>query len=125
MGHSLGDGVIVLALAGALVAYLYFRHVERRRRLEIIHQERLVAMEKGIPLPELPIDAPSTPHARVPRKVLIHGIVWLAIGMGGMGSAYVTMLRWNGQTLWPLLLPPVFLGLGLVLYYVLASNRTR
>jgi len=28
MGHSLGDGIIVAALAGALVAYLYFKHVE-------------------------------------------------------------------------------------------------
>ena len=47
MGHSLGDGIIVAALAGALVAYLYFKHVERQRRLEIVHQERLAAMEKG------------------------------------------------------------------------------
>jgi len=29
MGHSVGDGLIMAALAGALVAYLYFRHVER------------------------------------------------------------------------------------------------
>jgi hypothetical protein len=42
-----------------------------------------------------------------------------------MGAAYLTMLRWNGQAIWPLLLPPVLLGVGLVLYFVLASNRTR
>jgi hypothetical protein len=36
MGHSLGDGLIVAALAAAFVAWLYFRHVERRRRLEIV-----------------------------------------------------------------------------------------
>jgi hypothetical protein len=125
MGHSLGDGLIVLALAGALVAYWYFRHVERQRRLELAHQERLVAMEKGIPLLELPIDPPSAPRARDPHAVLIHGIVWLAFGVGGMGAAYLTMLRWNGQAIWPLLLPPVLLGVGLVLYFVLASNRTR
>ena len=50
MGHSLGDALIVAAIAGAVVAYLYFKHVERRRRLEIVHQERLAAMEKAIPL---------------------------------------------------------------------------
>ena len=49
MGHSFGDGVIVAAIAAAIVAYLYFGHVERKRRLEIIHQERLAAMDKGIP----------------------------------------------------------------------------
>jgi hypothetical protein len=125
MGHSVGDGIIVLALAGVVIAYWYFRHLERRRRLEVIHQERLAAMDKGIPLPELPIDPPPAPKVNDPRTVLIHGIVWLVLGAGGMLSAYVAMVRWNGQDLWPLLLPLVFLGGGLVLYYVLVSNRTR
>ena len=125
MGHSLGDGIIVLALAGVLIAYWYFRHVERSRRLELIHQERLVAMEKGIPLPELPLDPVTVPKPRDPRIPLIHGIVWSALGIGGMLSAYMVMPEWNGRSLWPLLLPPVFLGLGLILFYVLASNRER
>ncbi len=54
MGHSVGDGLIVAALAAVAVAYLYFRHVGRQRRLEIVHQERLAAMENGIPVPGLP-----------------------------------------------------------------------
>ena len=41
MGHTLGGGIIVASLAAAVVAYLYFRHIERQRRLEIVHQERL------------------------------------------------------------------------------------
>ena len=65
MGHSAGDAIIVAAIAAAIVAYLYFKHVERRRRLEIIHQERLAAMEKGIPLPELPIDPPKVPRPTI------------------------------------------------------------
>jgi hypothetical protein len=58
------------------VAYLYFKHVERRRRLEIVHQERLAAMEKGIPLPELPLDPPRVPKPPDPGAPLIHGMVW-------------------------------------------------
>jgi RNA polymerase sigma factor (sigma-70 family) len=50
MGHSFGDGVIVAAIVAAIVTYLYFGQVERKRRLEIIHQERLAAMDKVIPL---------------------------------------------------------------------------
>ena len=84
MGHSVGDGIIVAALAAAVVAYLYFRHVERQRRLEIVHQERLAAMEKGIPLPELPLDPPRVPKPPDPRAPLIHGIVWTALGGGAM-----------------------------------------
>jgi hypothetical protein len=125
MGHSLGDAIIVLALAGVLVAYWYFRHVERRRRLEVIHQERLVAMDKGVPLPELPLDPPKTPKVKDPYDVLLHGIVWLAFGVGGMLMAAMAMPSLNGRPVWPFALPLALLGAGLVLYYVLASNRNR
>lgn len=124
MGHSLGDGIIVAALAAALVAYLYFRHVERRRRLEIIHEERLAAMEKGIPLPELPLDPQRYRKPPDPRAPLIHGIVWTALGGGAMVALRVAVSS-NGPVLWPLPLPLVLLGVGLMLYYVLASERTR
>jgi len=87
MGHSIGDGIIVVALAAALVAWLYFRHMERRRRLEIIHQERMAAMDKGIPLPELPLDPPRVPRPRDPREPLVHGIVWTALGGGVVAVA--------------------------------------
>jgi hypothetical protein len=124
MGHSFGDGVIVAAIAGAIIAYLYFRHVERRRRLEIVHQERLAAMEKGIPLPELPLDPERVRKPPDPRAPLIHGIVWSALGLGG-----ILALRFgpwpNGPALWPLPLPLLFLGAGLMLYYALAAERAR
>ena len=122
MGHTLGDGIIVAALAAAFVAYLHFRHTERLRRLEIVHQERLAAMEKGIPLPELPLDPPRVPKPQDPRAPLIHGIVWLALG----GGAMLALRLWpNRPALWPLPLPIVFLGIGLMLYYALASERAR
>lgn len=122
-GHSLGDGIIVLALAGVVIAYWYFRHVEGRRRLEVIHQERLAAMEKGIPLPELPpLEPPAASRAQDPRVLLLHGLVWLALGLGGTIAVYLVDAQWNGRALWPLPLPTVFLGLGLVLYYALAST---
>jgi hypothetical protein len=70
MGHSIGDALIVAALAAAFIGFYYFRHRERQRRLETVHQERMAAMDKGIPLPELPIDPPGhrghlipTPHS--------------------------------------------------------------
>ena len=67
-GHSIGDGIIVAALAGAFIAYLYFKHLDRQRRLEIIHAERLAAMDKGIPLPELPLDPVKLPRPPDPRR---------------------------------------------------------
>ena len=127
MGHSVGDGVIVLALAGALVAYLYFKYLERQRRLEIIHAERLAAMEKGIPLPELPIDpprAPGTPKTDVP---LILGIILAAFGFGTMVALRLMAPGWGNITgarsIWPMPLPIALMGVGLILYFLLARER--
>ncbi len=125
MGHSVGDGMIVFALAAAVVAYLYFKHVERQRRLEVVHQERLVAMEKGIPLPELPLDPPSVPKPPDPRATLIHGLVWSALGFGAVVALLLMGPLPNAMVLWPLPLPLLFLGIGLILYYALASDRPR
>ena len=123
MGHTVGDAIIVAALAAAFVAYLYFRHIERQRRLEIVHQERLAAMEKGIPLPELPLDPPKVPKPPDPRSSLIHGIVWSALGGGAMLA--LRLIGRDAPVLWPLPLPIAFLGIGLMLYYALASERAR
>ena len=118
-GRTLGDALIVASLMATFVAYLYFRHVERRQRLEIIHQERLAAMDKGIPLPELPLDQPRARKPADPRTPLIHGIVWLALAGGAMVAMRLMALSW------PLPLPLALLGLGLILYYALAQRARR
>lgn len=118
MGHSVGDGIIVVALAAAFVAWLYFRHTAQQRRLDLLHQERLAAMDKGIPLPELPIDPPKAPDPTAP---LLHGIVWTALGGGAMLTLFLFPALPGG--LWPLPIPLLALGLGLILYYALGFRR--
>ena len=117
--------MIVAALAAAVVAYLYFKHAERQRRLDIAHQERQAAMEKGIPLPELPLDPARVPKPSDPREILIHGIAWSALGGGAMLALRLIEPWPNGQVIWPLPLPLALLGFGLILYYALASDRAR
>ena len=56
MSYTIGDGIVTLALAGGIVGYLYVTQRSRQKRMEIIHQERMAAMEKGIPLPEFPLE---------------------------------------------------------------------
>jgi hypothetical protein len=46
MSYSVGDGLVVLGLGAGVVGYSYVKHQSRTRRLAIIHQERLVTMEK-------------------------------------------------------------------------------
>lgn len=125
MGHTIGDALIVAAIVAGFIAYWYIRHLERQRRLEIIHQERLVAMEKGIPLPELPLDPLKVPKPSDPRGPLIHGIVWAAFGGGAMLALRLMESRPALAELWPLPLPLALLGAGLIIYYILASERGR
>ena len=123
MGHSIGDGLIVLAVAGGLVAWLYLRSRERQKRMQVIHQERLAAMDKGIPLPELAFDPPKLPPSPPdPRAILLHGIVWTAFGLGGIITLVLTGHVNGGPAWWPLPVPLLMLGIGLILYYVLASR---
>jgi hypothetical protein len=125
MGHSIGDGVIVVALVGAFLGYFYLKQAERRRRLEIVHQERLVAMDKGIPLPELPLDPPNVPKPPNPHNFLVHGIVWTALGFGSMIALLIGGPRQGLLMIWPFPLPFALMGVGLMLYYFLAAERAR
>lgn len=124
MGHSIGDGLIVLAVAGGILAWLFMRSRERQRRMEAVHQERLAAMDKGIPLPELPFDPPKMPpQPPDPRTILLHGIVWTAFGFGGIVTLLVVgQVNGGGPAWWPMPVPLLMLGLGLILYYVLAKR---
>jgi hypothetical protein len=102
---------------------LYFKHRERQRRLEVLHQERVAAMDKGIPLPELAIDPPSVPKTSDPQATLIHGLVWTTLGVGAMVTLFLIGRVGDLPALWPLPFPFALLGGGLILYYVLASSQ--
>lgn len=119
--YSLPDALIVVALTGAAIAWLFLRHKERQQRLEVAHRERLAAMDKGIPWPELPGDPPKAPAD--PRKLLVHGIAWIALGLGGMAALWMTAVQLNGTMVWPLPLPLLLLGIGLVFVYTLVARE--
>ena len=94
-------------------------------------------MEKGIPLPELPLDPPAVRTPPDPRAPLIDGLVWAALGFGAMVALLLIgqmqmpdvptrpPLPLPLRMLWPLPLPILFLGIGLMLYYALVSRRAR
>ena len=122
MEYTNQDVAVVFALATVLVAWMFFKHKERQRRLEIIHTERLAAMDKGIPLPELPLEAHSIPKVFDPRPTLIHGIVWTALAFGAVVALFIIP---NGVAFWALPLPLLFLGIGLIIFYVVVRKRGR
>jgi hypothetical protein len=123
MGQTIGDGIVAVALACAFLGYFYFKHREKQRRLEVIHAERLAAMEKGIPLPELPHDLPQMPDPRPAglHVPLILGILLFAFGTGAMIALSLLPLP-DARAYWPMPLPLAMMGFGMLLYYFLASR---
>jgi len=122
--RSLPDAIIVTALVAGLLGWLYLKHKERIRRLELVHQERLAAMDKGVPLPELPLDPVRVPRAPDPHTPLIIGIVLTMFSLGGMVALHLvpSATLW-GADFWLAPLPIGLMGIGLVLYYALFGRR--
>jgi len=112
-------GFWVFGWAFFVLVALYLRNKATQRRLEMIHQERMAAMEKGIPLPELPeLERPWSARPRRPTSPLQGGIVCISLGTGAMITLYISSNRD-----WVSPLPLVFLGAGQLLYYYLTKDR--
>ena len=125
MSYTIGDGIATTALAGAFVGYQYLKHKSRAARLEVLHKERLVAMEKGIPLPELPPDPESDAKNPDPDSVLpILGTVLFTLSVGTMIVIYV-MQPSGGNGFWVAPLPFAFMGAGLVVFHLLRQDANR
>ena len=122
---SIGEGMGALALAGGIVGYLFVTHQTKQKRLEIIHQERLIAMEKGIPLPELPLEPATNAGGMDSQRVLpILGIVLLSLAAGAMVMMYLVLTGENHR-LWVAPLPFLFLGVGLIAFDLMSRKSER
>jgi hypothetical protein len=125
MSSTIGDGIVVIGLAAGIVGYVYIQHQTRRKRLELIHQERLVAMEKGIPLPEFPLENPPKSKVHDPDEVIpILGMVLLTLSLGTMILLYL-ILAASEHALWISPLPLAFLGAGFIAFHLLKRHSNR
>jgi len=122
----------VFGWAVLLVVIWHLRASRRERRMALIHKERMLAMEKGIPLPELPeygdprsTLAEAVVAARVnPRWPLGVGAISILLGVGVSvalafsGDSYHNQVSSFG-------LIGVFLGVGLILHYFVTRPGTK
>jgi len=128
-------GIVFTVIVAAF--YLIVRHQNLQRyrvRLELIQRERLIAMEKGIPMPELPDYDDSTrpsalasvaAHLRVnPRWPLGVGAILI---FGGIGTAIALRLSQEAYhyRVWSMGLIPVAVGFGLFAHYALTRVHDR
>jgi len=65
----------------ALIAFVAFRQWLRQQRRNMIHRERLAAIEKGIELPPLEQEV-QIRSWNVQRILLLAGLTWISLGVG-------------------------------------------
>ncbi len=113
-------GVIwVFGFVAVMLIVWNMRNKRRMEKLQMIHQERMAAMEKGVPLPEFPEieDVPVQMKSTLnPRWPLGLGAVFI---MAGIGTSIAMRLGQGFEEIWSFGFIGVFLGFGLILYYFL------
>ena len=76
-------------VVASILAFVGFRQWLRHQQRAMVHRERLAALDKGADLPPWPDEAPSRFDFGLDSVLLLSGLIWLAVGLGGMLAAYV------------------------------------
>src|SRR5262245_25254352 len=127
--HAFVLGNQLIGLGFTIIVAVFFLVVRRqnidkyRIRLEMIQKERAIALEKGVPMPELPdYDNGHRAATRMtwrfhPRTILGLGIILI---FGGVGATIAMLLSRDptANVNWPMGLIPAFVGVGFVLHYL-------
>ena len=96
----------------SVLAYIGFRQWLRHQQRGMVHRERLAALEKGADLPAWPDESPARFDFGVDSFLLLSGLIWLAIGLGGMFAAFVIVGHPMVQRI-PEAVPPSIALIGL------------
>ena len=118
----------------AIIWYLRRSRVESNalKLRDLLHRERLAAIEKGVPLPEIPAEEEADPLWLRPeaermralwlrRSALILGLLFLFGGLGMCAGFYWAPDR-GFHGMWTLGFIPAMSGLGLLLYAAIAGR---
>ena len=121
-----------LAFAAILAFVWGMKYVHTRKRQEerqMIHRERILAMEKGIPLPEFPIqeddsarsallEISNASRSLLPKLTLGCGLIVFFLGTGVLVALKMHPDS-EMSSMWTMSFIPIFVGVGFLLYHVL------
>ena len=124
------DLALTFAAMLAFVWGMKYMHTRKRQEeRQMIHRERTLAMEKGIPLPEFPIDeddsAKSTlleisnaSRSLLPKLTLGCGLILFFLGAGVLVALKMHPDS-EMSSMWTMSFIPIFVGVGFLLYHLL------
>jgi hypothetical protein len=125
--EGIARSIPFIAVAAIFIAIGYFQHVEKMQKLDNLHRERLKAIEKGLPPPEMPTEPspwampPSKPQ---PNAALLTGIILTGVSLGAMAILFMTLPE-PAHNFWILPLPVLLVGFGLMLFHFLRQDQER
>lgn len=132
--------LIILWILGLGALAVWREHLRRRheeRLREMVHRERMLALERQVPLPEL-LDLQERAQERAPgtepgvdllgwrprQPALGCGIVAVTLG-GGIAAAFALSGLEELRAIWPLGLIPLLIGIGFLLVHLLERRAGR
>jgi len=99
---------------------VYWEYRKRKDTFALLHQERMVAIEKGVEPPPLPAGfVNGETKTPAPRRYLLKGLVWTFIGLGIIGALWA-----HGELDHAMFgLIPVGIGLACLIYYFAVGKK--
>jgi hypothetical protein len=122
--------IAILLPIGIMAVIGHFKNKER----EMIHRERMLAMEKGLQPPADPGPSVFARREPGPRSYLLRGLVWLFVGLGAWSSMKMFPAFWVGRMLpaplsWALMpflaFIPAGVGVAFLIYYAIEASNPR
>jgi hypothetical protein len=119
-------------VVACILGFVGFRQWLRHQQRAMVHRERLSALEKGADLPPWPDDPPRS-GIDFSGVLLLSGLIWLAIGLGGMFAAWIIVSHPIVQNL-PDAVPPsialigvpvALIGVAHLIVYAAQRRRQR
>ena len=111
--HSIEDILIPLSFFAAVVLIVYFAIQARMKRNQLLHEERMLAIEKGVDIPMVPV--------RIKRR---NPYVWPLVFIG-LGLAWILGNIFEGDydISWGLI--PLLIGAGLLIANSLVHRSSK
>jgi hypothetical protein len=136
---------ITLLILGIIALGIWRKQLRQRRQMQlhdIIHSERMKAMDKGVPFEALEHESMTTELARMNEEIHTMGsdrntsVQWirlyaLCLGLlflfGGIAvvAGFPLIEDADMQVMWPIGFIPTLIGLGLLLFYGLSRGYEK
>ena len=120
IGPIIGLVAAMISLSIPIV-YIVTRSRRLQRAMELLHAERMAAIERGMELPatSLEILGDQVASSKKPRTALLPGLVWLFVGLA------IVVTRLANEDSAPMIvgLIPSGIGLAYLIYYFVEERK--